>query len=649
MIGGCCYNTGMRLAFCRIALGAFASLLCGVATAMPKPVVWMGWAHEPDDFMRRRGGRGNSATYGEWTNAGYDRIHSEEVVRKAADLGVNLIYCHFFKGFGLDYERANMERTKGLVELAHRHGIEVLGYCTFGTLMEEVFRDEVPELDDWVSHDPSGGVIHYYGQPFRPIPCRSNPDYLNYLKRVVTYGVEHVGLDGFHFDNGLIWNCHCARCQQSFRDYLTEHVRDPRAVCGLPHFRHVRIPAETMFRSPDVDRDPISLVRNRWRQEANDRAIGEVFDHVRRVGGRYVVYNAAIGAPGARDSGCYSPANAKTDFQFIENGRSTRRREGIDDNQVLTYKTARCFGYRLFDGTSMFPKGAPQEGRGLRDSMNRSFAQEMAFGRLVGCSWPISYARRGDRLRIDDPDACATMKRAFGYYLAHQALYEGTPLNRAKLLFSITAFVAGKGNDSPSYLDFQALAERLHRSAVPYDVIDENGVGSVRAGETIVLCRMPHATRALYEALAAAANRGVRIVRTGDWGLYDEYGLAREETNPACNLAGLGGVLTALPEDLGLSVCDADGTRRTDVFVETARTEDGARILHLFRVDNERALDKVVVRWDEPSLQGLSAPELFSFEDGVRLGACSVRGGSATLTVENLKTLATLRFGKEIP
>ena len=55
------------------------------------PVIWMGWDHEPDDFLNRRGGRGNGSTYGEWVPKCYDRLHSEELMKKAIEFSDGVV------------------------------------------------------------------------------------------------------------------------------------------------------------------------------------------------------------------------------------------------------------------------------------------------------------------------------------------------------------------------------------------------------------------------------------------------------------------------------------------------------------------------------------------------------------------------------
>ena len=92
--------------------------------------VWTYWNHEPADHLRRMSYSAPSVfTLGEWLPEWYERLHGEELIGKAASLGVDTVYCHFFKGFGLKHEHDEMERTREFAKIAHSRGVKVLGYC----------------------------------------------------------------------------------------------------------------------------------------------------------------------------------------------------------------------------------------------------------------------------------------------------------------------------------------------------------------------------------------------------------------------------------------------------------------------------------------------------------------------------------------
>lgn len=192
------------------------------------PVVLTGnW--EPLVFRRRLGG--GPADIAEQ----YRKEHTETLVRRLKELGINLLITHYFKGFGLKAEAEDIEQTRRLIQLCHRQDIKVGGYIG-DTFIPETFLAEEPEAGAWHQVGPDGVAIHMGGtQTFRFRWCRTNPAYFAYMKKVLTQAL-HDGLDLVHFDNFVEkpepFSCHCRWCTKEFRSFLrsslTEQERKER-------------------------------------------------------------------------------------------------------------------------------------------------------------------------------------------------------------------------------------------------------------------------------------------------------------------------------------------------------------------------------------------------------------------------------------
>ena len=97
-----------------------------------EPLIIVGnWDTAPI-FRIRKGGNP------EWHQQDYDREHSEEAVIKLKELGVTMAVIHFYKGFGLQAEKEQLQDAKKLAALCQKHGIRVgvyvgstVGYETF--------------------------------------------------------------------------------------------------------------------------------------------------------------------------------------------------------------------------------------------------------------------------------------------------------------------------------------------------------------------------------------------------------------------------------------------------------------------------------------------------------------------------------------
>jgi len=99
--------------------------------------------------------------------------HTAAFVDYLASEGINQLWTHFFKGFGLDFEHEEMERNRGLAELCHEKGIRVIAYCTFGTIVPDTILKEAPDALSWaqVNEDGRFTSCQTAHQNFRVRPC----------------------------------------------------------------------------------------------------------------------------------------------------------------------------------------------------------------------------------------------------------------------------------------------------------------------------------------------------------------------------------------------------------------------------------------------------------------------------------------------
>lgn len=180
---------------------------------------------EPLSFRRRKGeARANEAEL-------YEIEHSEPMIRKFAELGVNCYLTHFHKGFGLESEREEIENyTRKVVKLCKKYNIKVCGYIRSDNIFQETFLQSRPEASKWARIDQHGRNpgYHYY----RNYVCFNHPEYEDYLREVIKYGLLEVGLDAIHFDGhtpgGVDDKCHCPLCLEKFRAYLLKKYPDPK-------------------------------------------------------------------------------------------------------------------------------------------------------------------------------------------------------------------------------------------------------------------------------------------------------------------------------------------------------------------------------------------------------------------------------------
>ena len=569
------------------------------------------------------------------------------MIAAAAALGVDTVYCHFFKGFGLKHEHDEIERTKSFVKIARSHGVKVLGYCQFNSLYYEAMLEEVPDLADWTVRDMDGR-IGTYGHYYRWSPCIESREFRNYLKKVIRHGIENVGLDGFHFDNSYARDCHCGRCQHAFRAYLAANMKNPREVCGLKDFRHVRIPPKLSLTATGQEwHDALQIWRQRFRHAQLAEFHREIFDFVKSFGSdRLVLHNPAFGRNEFETRGLdVSIGPQSCDFMMAENSRFIREEaDGKLVTQVAAYKLGRRFGFRVFDST--WPKIAEVDWTEPRtgiptdaDSISRFYAQGMIYGDIAGCPWLVRSTKKGDGVILDDPLQVRLAGRAFSFYRQNrERLFDTVPFAHTHLLYSTETFY-GWCYNAAGFQSFMEASEKLNRESVPYVIAAESDIAALNSGDLLVVPDARFLSRRLYRRLEDAGARGVKILALGAVGQYDENGHERALDDPIIGLKCVSNLVSEIPSELKVEISDRG------VMAETQMNRRGEFVLHLLKPGNSETVRELRVVIDDRRAVGKA--EIFSFEDGCSLGyAVQDESGRRILTVRNFRTMCSIVFAE---
>jgi hypothetical protein len=247
---------------------------------------------EPNYFMKLS--RGDGVPEAVWKYR-----HSEAFVEALHADGINQIWTHWWKGFGLTFESREQEQNRTLIQAAHARGMRVIAYCTFGSIVPETLEHEVPDCMSWAQ-------IGEHGQPascqtsfqcFRVRPCYNSQAWLDYMKRVTQKALE-MGADGIHFDN-IGYNsepdsCHCPTCVAKFRTFLAEQfgpqTPETRALgeklFGFHDFSRVRVPWFNRWNQAVMQRQIQVSAQKAWvrfKVESIRQALQQMADHIRRV------------------------------------------------------------------------------------------------------------------------------------------------------------------------------------------------------------------------------------------------------------------------------------------------------------------------------------------------------------------------------
>lgn len=622
---------------------------------------WGGW--EPPEFYVRAGSlSGGVNGRGLWAPKWWDYLHSEAHVAAMAEMGINLITTHYYKGFGLRAEATEMERTRALVELCHAHGIHVLGYCQFTTVYPEAMLDEIPDLEQHVQYGPDGAK-RLYGKScyFRWQGDLSSDVFISYLRDVVTHGLQAIGLDGVEWD-GTQYSCYCDRCVTAFREFLRErYAGREHELFGLPQFNHALPPPHI------AGADPMYQAWLEFRCGLMHRRLRELYAHTKSI----------------RDDAIFATYPHPPQFSRPDRDRIMPWvGDYLDLATAETHEMPRITEDGLLVGSVRHIKqcsalGVPafvtawiNDARGYRAprtpaEVKLSIAESACYG---GHPFPATWANRpwerdGKTLYLD-PQRGPALAQYMRFFATQEDLYAGS-----QSLANVGVFY------SPASCDFdrnvalahlQGLEQVLLQHQVPFEILFGIEAGESFATELVCVPNQRLLSKADVAALRAHVAAGGALLLTGEPGRFDEHrreravdaladlyehervshlpdGPERAPAGPDGRVSPLhphlpeahdeiaAQVIGAIPSGLPVEVA---GGRYVSVGVY--RTAAGRVAVHLLNYDNAQRSGPVVVR-PRADLR-TDAAELITPDEGTSLQ----RADAGALVVGELDTYAAV-------
>ncbi|MDF2661532.1 MAG: Beta-galactosidase [Paenibacillus sp.] len=642
---------------------------------MTDGIVWTYWGHEPRHHYRRLGGdTGSIFKNGEWIEEWYERLHSEDAIRQAAELNINLIYTHFFKGFGLAAEREEMEKTRGLVRSARRYGIRVLGYCQLNSLYYETLLDEAEDLEDWAGRNADGSIACWGGAYYRWSPCFNSEAFKRYMKKVIEYGLRDIELDGFHFDNSYNKPCYCGRCQHAFRSYVADRVGDPERMLGLRHVRHIRIPE--FAATAEAIHDPLYAQWLHYRRRLTSSVHDELFGYAKRLSGQlaWVAHNPAFPRHyGHVNRIGYEPArsSAAVDIVFAENDGFIEKTGHGAKTQIEAYKYGQLFGYQVFNSSWLKDSQGKIRVPATTEEICLYEAEALAFGGLCGSPWLMRPLKDGSRWVADQDSHAGTLGSIFAYFSRHSGLYTHVRrTNSVKVLYHPDNVML---SIKQGYLSLLAAVQSLVQHGTPFSLCMLDDMREVGDDDLIVLPGVDYISDADVAAVRALSDQGHPLVVIGSFAAYNECGVEREPGSPVLeerdSIVRLPCRFDAAKYDprkhfsaMSADISEFDqrfaeivkaktpGTRisfsKPGLLCETALDADGRYLVHLINPDNTRSIDTLTVSLTFPSdkvLPPYAHGELYSFEHA-ELEGFEWTDNRLEIVVRSLKTFCTLKL-----
>lgn len=487
-------------------------------------IVYVGF-WEPIHFYRQLG----NATQNQASRLDY--IKSETHLKKLASIGVNHLWTHFSKGYGLDFEHAEQLKVKAMCKIAKKLGMRVIAYCTGGSLTPETVRYEAPDVDDWISH-PTPGTWASYGngayQNFRARPCYTSPGYMRWQKKVIDRALDY-GCDGIHFDNTNVnaepEGCHCPRCLKLFVKFLAEKYdrRDPekrRAGIerwGRDRFDYARDPWWNQWNQPVFQRELSVANQQDWalfRQKAFQDCLLEWARHIHKRGAA-VEYNTGKGVGSAyrwwgaiNDEMLYP----ETDIVFNEGAlKLGYNKHGSPHCRLREHKIVQNFDLPMMN----------------YNHSTHMMVEAFSFNPGMVGMW-------GSK---DNPAEHAEKIAFFQWYRKHRH-YQTRQVSLAEtaVLFHHESMTF---STLRVYLESNCVTQQLQEECRPYNIVYVKDLDSLDRYRLLVIPGMHCLKEAEAEKILAWVRRGGRLLTTGSTGARDDYFRKRTRIKEVRNEADL--------------------------------------------------------------------------------------------------------------
>jgi hypothetical protein len=464
-----------------------------------------GGSHEPYLFVARRGGQSLNA------REIYEHEQSEEVIRQLKNQGVEVFHTHLYKGFGMVAEKPEMEDTARTAAMVHRLGMKIDTYVQWGTMMYETFFAEEPRAQGWIERDALGQPImleYGYQQSFRYLPCFSNQEYIDYLKKVVRYALVEVKTDFIHFDNFALSaepnSCHCNACKTGFRRYLrTKYSSGQRKDrFGFENVDYVNPPLWNASNRPEklnIIFDPAFQEWIDYRCQTMTYALSQMVTLIKSVNPEVVVEVNCGGVVGIN-----YPWRVGTDHSRLLKltqvfvSESDRRPEYLPDGRMITtirtYKTARTYQNIVLTGSS---------------------ASELGIGECLAFNQTIGFAGV-DPLSSD-------MVKYISFYRRQRDLYVGT--KDVASVAVLRSYPSITYNNSGAGLSAILVEQALIQAKMPFHIICDEHLSHLSPAMCKVLI-LPDSECLSDEQLASIrryVEAGGGLVATEQAGLYDSW------------------------------------------------------------------------------------------------------------------------------
>ncbi len=481
-------------------------------------------------FRKRKGG------YQTWDIEDYPRTHSEESIVRLKEMGVTMAMIHFYKGFGLEAEKEQLEDAKKLAALCKKHGLRVGAYIG-STVAYETFLPESPEAALWFVPDYLGQPVSYGNQTYRKRVYFMHPGYVAYIKKVLRIAIEEVKVDLIHFDNtsmrGAIPIFFHPLAVEDFRSYLQKSYSPEQLKerLGFSNVKYVEPPKfigvmQTMT-------DPLFQLWTEFRCRQLSGFYGEMEAYIQGLNPQVAVENNPHSGLSGRNtmweqSIDYPQILSHTDAVWTEEGNDASYTiDGRLVSKIRSYKMAGILNNTIFTYT-----GDSKLKMAEAMAYNRQ-CLGMVGGLLAGYELSESRPDRG----FDNPytegtarETIQDMRNKVDYIKFFRSNSENfldqDNIADVAILHSFASMAFD--NDRP-YQSTYLFEQVLIQSRIQFDIIFDNNLNDLSRYRVLVLADQKCLSNKDLALITGFVKKGGGLVITEHSSLYDEK-FARRKT-----------------------------------------------------------------------------------------------------------------------
>lgn len=573
---------------------------------------WTWWAWEPIYFYNQDKGAQVGTDFPiELIHKWYDEIHCEKTVALMAEIGVNCAVTHFYKGFGFEFEKAEMDRTGKLTKLCNKYGIKVFGYIQYGSIFHKSFLKEIPDAKNWFQIDENGNPLLWWNQDYRYLPCVNRPEFLDYLKKCIKYGIKKVKLDGLHFDNFYSRPCYCEACHKGFKEYLKAEYSCQEADFGLSSFADALIPSESTLHE-STTKAPLVSAWIKYRQKNMNKLMHDITSFAKSLNKDIMLLSNPTTIRGLQDQSVLRSTDiwdigSQAQFLWAEGGNHPGIRKDCLVSQVNYFKTAEAIGYRILSTTWK----DHSEGNGLPDKLtdvSLNTAESAVFGGEPGANWLLRATSAGTLLVNEKPELSQELKKYFQFIKKNENIYNESS-SHADIGIYLSA-ASRCSNFKKSYGSFLVTQQILLQNHFPFDIIFSEQKEKIFNYSTIIISETSSMSEDEIKNLNEFIIKGGKIMFIGDYAdkIVKNKNISQyiPRTNWADSIVSNYTTYVYLPKDTNAFVeslnilIDSDFTLKTQapdtVIIEFRKSLNGQYFVHLLNYRNTEKVQNTLIQ-----------------------------------------------------